>query len=355
MNAVRRRAPPSQPPLRAALALLAAGALLGGLPAAASPLQDVLSPAGPQAAHIRDLWHLTLAVCTLVFAAVLAALLVVLWRTPRADAGTAADLAPAPRRERGARRGVAVALAASVLLLLFLIVASVLTDRALAQLSLRDAVRIEVTANQWWWEARYDDDDPSRIFTTANELHIPVGRPVLFTLKSNDVIHSLWVPNLAGKKDLIPGRTATLQLQADTPGLYRGQCAEFCGFQHAFMAFTVQAHAPAEYEAWAEGQRRTAASPTDALALRGRELFLSGTCVMCHTVTGTGASARRGPDLTHLASRQTLAAGTLGNTASDLARWLRDPQQIKPGANMPASNLSADDLRALVAYLRSLS
>ncbi len=337
-------------PLAAAAVLL-----LACMGAHASPLQDVLSPAGPQASHIRDLWHITLAVCTLVFAGVLAALVLVLWRSPRAASTTAAELRPAAARERRSGRRVGAAIAASVLLLLFLIVASVLTDRAIAQLALKDAVRIEITANQWWWEARYDDDDPSRTFTTANELHIPVGRPVLFTLKSNDVIHSLWVPNLHGKKDLIPGRTATLQLRADKPGVYRGQCAEFCGFQHAFMAFLVVAHPLADYEAWAAGQRRSAVASGDAQAVRGRELFLGGTCVMCHTVLGTTASAHRGPDLTHFASRQTLAAGTLANTPEDLQRWIRNPQQFKPGVNMPASNLPDEDIKALAAYLRSLS
>jgi len=357
---MRRRPPPlftrGTRCVRPLLLAAACGALLAlGLGAEAAPPQDVLSPAGPQAAHIRDLWHITLAVCTVVFAGVLAAVLVVLWRSPRADSASAAELDPVSARERRAGRRVGTAVAASVLLLLFLIVASVLTDRALAQLSLKDAVRIEITANQWWWEARYDDDDPSRTFTTANELHIPAGRPVLFTLKSNDVIHSLWVPNLHGKKDLIPGRTATLQLQADKPGVYRGQCAEFCGFQHAFMAFLVVAHPPAEYEAWAAAQRRTAVASDDPQAVRGRALFLGGTCVMCHTVLGTTASAHRGPDLTHLASRQTLAAGSLANTPQDLERWIRNPQQFKPGVNMPASNLPDEDLKALVAYLRSLS
>ena len=321
---------------------------------AAAPAQDALAPAGPQAAHIHDLWNLTLAICTLVFAAVLAALIVALWRRPRADASAPADVNAARRPERGATRSVAVAAAASVLLLLFLIVASVLTDRALAQLSLKDAVRIELTANQWWWEARYDDDAPSRIFTTANELHIPVGRPVLFTLKSNDVIHSLWVPNLAGKKDLIPGRTATLQMQADRPGTYRGQCAEFCGFQHAFMALEVVAHPNAEFESWADDQRQSAREPETALARRGRAVFMSTTCMMCHAIQGTTANAHRAPDLTHVGSRNMLAAGTLPNTDEAMRQWIRNAQHFKPGSNMPATTLPDEDVQALTAYLRGL-
>ncbi|GAA4330430.1 cytochrome c oxidase subunit II [Pigmentiphaga soli] len=326
-----------------------------GAAAFAGPAQDALSPAGPQAAHIHTLWHVMLAVCTLVFAAVLAAFLIALWRAPRADAAAPPDLDAALRPERGARRSVLAAVAASTLLLVFLILASFLTDRALARLSSENAVRIEVTANQWWWEAKYGDPQPSRTFTTANELHIPVGRPVVLTLKSSDVIHSFWVPNLHGKRDLIPGRTTVLRLQADRAGAYRGQCAEFCGFEHAYMAFQLVAEPADRYEAWAEHQRQSAAEPGDDTLRRGRELFLTTTCVMCHAIQGTDASARRGPDLTHVGGRRDIAAGTMANTDDNLARWIRDPQRFKPGVNMPASNLPEDDLKAIVAYLRSLS
>jgi cytochrome c oxidase subunit II len=316
---------------------------------------NMLDAAGPQALHIQQLWNVTLVICCIVFAGVLAALIWALWRRPRSDAASAPDLATRDRPERGAQRSVGTAVTASVLGLLFLIVASFMTDRALARLSLKDALHIEVTANQWWWDFRYDDAQAGRVFNTANELHVPVGRPVILTLKSNDVIHSLWVPRLHGKKDLIPGRTATLHLQADREGSYRGQCAEFCGFQHAFMAFRVIAEPPAQYEAWADRQRSVAPEPTGSAQQRGRELFLSSTCVMCHAISGTIASARRGPDLTHVASRATLAAGTLPNTDDAMARWIRNPQQFKPGVNMPASNLPDDELAAIVAYLRSLS
>jgi len=317
----------------------------------------VLRPAGPQAGAIRELWHVLLLVCSGVLALVLAALALILHRRPQASAADAADAPQPPQApaERRARRTVVGAVAGSTLLLLFLIVASFMTERALARLSLDGALRIDVTANQWWWDLRYDDTQPANIFSTANELVLPVGRPVLLTLRSSDVIHSLWVPALHGKKDLIPGRTAQLTLRADQPGVYRGQCAEFCGFQHAFMALEVRVLPVPEYEAWAAHQRQPAPQPVDVQALRGRELFLSGTCVMCHAVQGTDAAARKGPDLTHLAGRRTLAAGTLPNTPEDLARWIRDPQQHKPGVNMPASNLPEEDLRALVAYLRSLS
>jgi cytochrome c oxidase subunit 2 len=235
-----------------------------------------------------------------------------------------------------------------------LLAADVFTSRALARLPLKDAVNIELIGHQWWWEARYHDEDPSREFTTANELHIPVGRPVVVTLRSNDVIHSLWIPNLQGKKDLIPGRTATLRLRADRAGTYRGQCAEFCGLEHALMALLVEAEPGERYEAWAAQQRRPAAAPADALARRGQEVFLGKSCVMCHTVTGTTANARLGPDLTHLASRRTIASGMFPNNRGHLAGWILDPQSLKPGVNMPANSLPPDDLQALLAYLETL-
>jgi cytochrome c oxidase subunit 2 len=235
-----------------------------------------------------------------------------------------------------------------------LLTASVGTDRALAHFALKDALHIEVTAHQWWWSARYDDKEAGNMFSVANELHVPVGRPVIMTLHSDDVIHSLWLPNLTGKKDLIPGRTATLTLQADQPGTYRGQCAEFCGAQHAWMALLVTADAPDAYEAWASKQREPAATPADPLATRGQQVFLGATCVMCHAIGGTEAGAQHAPDLTHLASRQTIAAGALPNDPAHLAAWISNPSAHKPGVNMPGHVFAPDDLNALVAYLGSL-
>jgi cytochrome c oxidase subunit 2 len=213
---------------------------------------------------------------------------------------------------------------------------------------------VRVTAHQWWWEVTYDDPQPERMFATANELRIPVGRPIVVTLDASDVIHSLWIPNLHGKKDLIPGRTSTIQFRADKAGEYRGRCAEFCGLQHAFMAFDVIAMPSEQFETWADAQRQPAGEPEDAAAQRGRELFLSGTCMMCHAIHGTTANARKAPDLTHIAGRAHLAAGRLPNTPQALAAWIADPQKIKPGANMPAHPISGDDLNALVAYLGTL-
>jgi cytochrome c oxidase subunit II len=316
-------------------------------------IHDVLKPAGVQAAHIADLWWLTFWVSLAVFVAILAALAWGLWRAPR---GTAESAPEAPSHEADKRTGwrIVTAVGVSTGLLLWLLTASILTDRALASLPRNDALNLRITAHQWWWDVTYDDPKPDRVFNTANEIFIPVGRPVIATLYSNDVIHSFWVPNLHGKKDLIPGRTSTIQFRADQAGEYRGECAEFCGLQHAFMAFRVVALAPAEYDAWAESQRKPAAEPNDDAAKRGRELFLSGSCMLCHAVQGTSANARKGPDLTHVASRTRLAAGRLPNTRDEMARWIADPQKIKPGVNMPAHPLKDEDLHALVSYLASL-
>jgi cytochrome c oxidase subunit 2 len=190
--------------------------------------------------------------------------------------------------------------------------------------------------------------------TTANELHVPVGRPVLLELVSRDVIHSFWVPALHGKRDLIPGHDSTTYIQADRPGLFRGQCAEFCGAQHAKMGFLVVAQAPPEFETWLTRQRQAAPSIETAAATRGRDLFLRGTCAMCHTIAGTQAGATMGPDLTHLGSRATLGAACLPNVREHLGQWILDAQQIKPGTRMPPNPLGGDELEDLLSYLETL-
>jgi cytochrome c oxidase subunit 2 len=333
--------------LACAAAALAQGVALPGP-------HDALAPAGLQAAHIGDLWNLFLAICVGVGVAVLVVFALAVRRAGRADATTPADVDVLARHEAGPFRAVVGGIAASTVLLLVLVVASVWTDRALSRLSLVDAVQLRVTGHQWWWNAEYSGEPAGDTFTTANELHVPVGRPVVVTLRSDDVIHSLWVPSLAGKKDLIPGRTALFQFRADKPGVFRGQCAEFCGFQHAYMAFQVIADPPEQYAAWLAGQRADAAEPSTAEQRRGREVFLGAECVMCHAVRGTTAGGRKGPDLTHVGSRLTLAAGTLVNDTERMKRWIRDPQAVKPGTNMPASSLGDADLAALAAWLESL-
>jgi cytochrome c oxidase subunit II len=314
----------------------------------------VLEATGVQAGHIVDLWRLVLALCTLMFVVIAAAMLYAVWRRPRADDATAPDLSMVNRTEPAARRHVTQAVVISGVLLLLLVAASVFTDRALARMPLKDAVNIEVTGHQWWWTVRYTNGDVSQEFETANEIHVPVGRPVIVKLASDDVIHSLWVPNLAGKKDLIPGRTALMQFRADQPGTYRGQCAEFCGYQHALMGLFIIAEPQDKFDRWAAAQRLPAPPPAGSDAAHGKSLFESTACAMCHTVQGTLAQGRHAPDLTHLVGRETLAAGVLPNTPESLASWIADPQRYKPGTNMPSIPMSSQDLQAIVAYLETL-
>lgn len=216
-------------------------------------------------------------------------------------------------------------------------------------------LRVEITGHQWWWEVRYLTPDSTFLVETANEIHIPAGAPVQFDVRTADVIHSFWVPQLGRKIDLIPGRVNSIWLQADEPGVYRGQCAEYCGAQHAHMNLHVVAQPPAEFASWLNRQRQPASVPTDSLALRGRDVFLASPCTFCHTVRGTPAQGDVAPDLTHLGSRRMIAAGTLKNTQGNLEAWIVDSQHLKPGNKMPAYNLyRGEELRALAAYLQSL-
>jgi cytochrome c oxidase subunit II len=208
-------------------------------------------------------------------------------------------------------------------------------------------LEIEVIGHQWWWEVRYDD------FVTANEIHVPVGEPVTFLLRSSDVIHSFWVPELGGKIDLLPDNPNYMTLQADEAGVYGGSCAEFCGLQHARMRFQVHADSPGEFERWASSQRAAAPEPPTPAAKRGREIFLTEGCGECHTVAGI-TDGRKAPDLTHLASRVTLAAGTLPNDSQHLADWISDPDSFKQGTEMEGADLDEADLVDLVAFLESL-
>jgi cytochrome c oxidase subunit 2 len=320
--------------------------------------QDALHPGGIQAEHILQLWHGTLALCVLVFIVVLGACLLALRRAPRASAASPADLTaldgtPGPSERRLLRAvGWSAVLASAGLVVL--LAGDILAGRALAQLPVADALHIELTGHSWWWEAHYRDPVARNNFTTANELHLPVGRAAIITLRSDDVIHSLWVPNLHGKLDLIPGRTTEIRVRADRAGNYRGQCAEVCGQQHTMMALQVVADAPAVYAGWAARQQRPAAPASGALAQRGRQVFLDNTCSSCHAIRGTQNRAGVGPDLTHLASRQTLAAGMLPNARGHLAGWIVDAPSIKPGVQMPAVKLAPADLQALLAYLETL-
>jgi cytochrome c oxidase subunit 2 len=216
------------------------------------------------------------------------------------------------------------------------------------------AVTIKVTGYQWWWDVRYESDRLDQTFATANEIHVPVGQPVAVKLTANDVIHSFWVPNLTGKMDLIPGQDNEIQFKATRPGVYRGQCAEFCGWQHAHMGIMVVALPVEEFAAWRRGQAAAASVPDDKVRRKGAELFVTKACVMCHTVRGTSAGSRAGPDLTHFGSRRSIGAATLQMSRGNIAAWIVDPQGIKPGVNMPNVPIAADEIDPLVSYLAGL-
>jgi cytochrome c oxidase subunit II len=310
---------------------------------------SALNPASPHTRLIDRLWDAMYLTSIVVFALVVIALLLAAFRR------RAADRPPEdPDRQRRLTSAVAVATGLTVLVLFAFLVYDIAVGRELTRNPGEGALQIRVTGHQWWWEVQYRDSLPKNWVTTANEIHIPAGRPVVLELRSTDVIHSFWPPNLSQKRDLIPGDENSLWFQADTPGVYRGQCLEYCGLQHAKMGFLVIADRPDSFSSWLAHQRDTASTPTDDLTRRGQEVFLTSSCVMCHAISGTPAGSRIGPDLTHLASRRTIASGTLTNTRSNLAGWILDPQRIKPGTRMPANQFDSADLNALLIYLESL-
>jgi cytochrome c oxidase subunit 2 len=333
-------------PSRSAAAAVVLGLGLAGC----SGWQSALDPHGPHAARIASIIFTFTIVCTVVWLAVIAFMVWALMRRrpPRPD-----PLATPIGRDR--RTGYVIV---SLAFLTGVVVAALTLLSFVSQRSLyaraADTLALRVIGHQWWWEIRYEDPAPSRGFTTANEIRIPVGRTVTVALESTDVIHSFWIPSLAGKMDNITGVKNTLQLVAERPGIYRGQCAEFCGWQHAHMAVLVRAVPPDEFEAWYEAQLSSAAEPTEADEKRGREVFLSHSCVLCHRIGGTPAGGTFGPDLTHVAGRLTIAAGVLPMSRQTLMAWIANPQQIKPGANMPVTPLEPQELEALGAYLSAL-
>jgi cytochrome c oxidase subunit II len=281
---------------------------------------------------------------------VMAIMLFTLRRRPPAAGSTTSE-----RTESNLTRTVTAATVLTILLLFILLIVSVKTGKATADLGKKpDLLTIEVTGNQWWWQFRYMNQDPSRILTTANEIHIPIRQTVLIQGRSNDVIHSFWVPNLQGKRDLIPSRVTTEYLQVDNPGVYRGQCAEFCGLQHAHMSFYVIAEPQDKFRAWMQAQLQPAPAPADPVLQHGQQVFLNYQCVYCHQIRGTTAAGQNGPDLTHFGSRRTLAAGALPNTAGNLGGWIVNPQRIKPGTHMATIAVAPSDLQPLLQYLESL-
>ena len=315
---------------------------------------SVLHPFGPQSERIAELWWAMLIVAALVCLAVYVALA---WASlrHRPNEGTPMPTPVTnPQNDRRIARVVVGAVGVSAIILIGFLIADFRTGRAMTTKPDAQPLVIEVVGHQWWWELNYENAVASRRVTTANEMHIPVGRPVVLRMTSRDVIHSIWVPNLMGKRDLVPGHGSSIWFQADSPGVYGGQCAEFCGHQHAKMSLLVIAQPEAEFAEWYNGQLAPQPTPADSLLRRGQEVFVTKSCALCHTISGTPAAGRMGPDLTHIGSRMTIAAGTLPNTRGHMGGWIVDPQGIKPGVKMPPNQIPPADLQALISYLESL-
>jgi cytochrome c oxidase subunit 2 len=314
----------------------------------------VLDPASPQNRSTNTLFWAMLAVASIIWTLVTIAALATLVRRRGAPPDEREVVLEVP--DHTTRRTVRVVgglVAATVLILLLFLIYDFGVGRALAAHPDR-ALTIELVGHQWWWEVHYADPDASKIVVDANELHVPAGEPVQIKVTSRDVIHSFWVPNLIGKRDLIPGYTSSIFFKPERPGAYRAQCAEFCGHEHAKMALEVVVHPRDEFYAWLQRQRNPAAEPSDSVARQGKRVFLTAPCSACHAITGVEAYGTVGPNLTHIASRRTIAAGTLRNTRGNLAGWIVDPQAIKPGVRMPSNQLESRDLQALLAYLETL-
>jgi cytochrome c oxidase subunit 2 len=312
-----------------------------------------LHPVGPFSSDIEWLYWV-------IFWIVFVAFVLTILAFARASAKTysrAEEMLPIMKDEEGDRKAqwaVGTAVTVTVLTLFAVLFMSVITGKKVEGMSSSNPITIQITGHQWWWEVTYPNPQADQTVITANEIHIPVGKPVVILTSSADVIHSFWAPSVHGKRDLIPGYSSAFWIQVDQPGTYPGRCAEFCGLQHAHMGFSIVAEDETTFEAWEQQQLKPASDPTDAEAQHGREVFLTHTCVMCHTIRGTDAGSRVGPDLTHLASRKMIAAETLPNTTGALAGWIVDPQRIKPGNKMTPNPLAPDDLNALVTYLRTL-
>jgi cytochrome c oxidase subunit 2 len=318
--------------------------------AGCSGWQSALDVHGQSAIDLKHLIILIVVVCSIVWSLVMVALILALARkrVPR-ERPTAVNAGT----ERRMTISVTAAVAATVAIIAAFTVLSFFTTRALSVAG-SDDLTIKVRGLQWWWGIEYFGSTPEQRFETANEIHIPVGRKIRLQLEGLDVIHSFWVPSLAGKQDLVPGRPNELTIRAERAGVYRGQCAEFCGLQHAHMAFFVIAEEQGAFDEWARLQRQGAVAAADPEASAGQQAFMSKQCAACHTIRGTAANGTTGPDLTHVGSRKTIAAGLLETTRGSLAAWIADPQTLKPGNNMPMVPLNPEELRAISAYLAAL-
>jgi cytochrome c oxidase subunit II len=302
------------------------------------------SAASPDARRLAALGMTMTIVGTVVFLLVVAIMALALWRRRNSDTGDGTPLSVSEHRWV-----LGGGLAMPVVVLLAVFIATLGTLRAMER-PRHDAPDIVVVGHQWWWEIRY----PRDTVVTADEIHIPVGRSMRVQLQSNDVIHSLWIPNLNGKTDLIPGQDNVTVLHADTAGVYRGECAEYCGPQHAQMALSVVAEPEAMFERWVSNAKSPSQSVKDAAQAAGLSAFMEHSCSYCHTIRGTQASGTVGPDLTHVGSRLTLAGGTLPNTAGYLGGWIANPDRLKPGVKMPAVPMDGASLQAIVQYLEGL-
>lgn len=300
----------------------------------------VLDPAGPFAGPVTTVAWVLFVMGAVVLTLVLIALGVALFGPPKWK-----------RRVAGEKLVWIGGLAFPVVVLTGLLIYGLSVTARVADAPRPGEMRVRVTGEMWWWRVAYLDDQGRELVQDANEVHIPAGRPVVLELESADVIHSVWIPRLGGKTDMIPGRRNFMRLQADAPGVYAGQCAEYCGGPHALMGLVVVAHSPADFAAWRLKQAATAA----VSGLPGAAVFTASACGACHTIRGTEANGLAGPDLTHVGSRQTLGAGILPNNQGTMAGWIADSQGIKPGNRMPSySVLSGQELRDVSAYLESL-
>jgi len=306
---------------------------------------SMLSPHSPEARSIADTWWLMFAMACGVYVIVMALLLIATTRRP-------ANVSEERRRRFDNRFVVVGGLIVPGIILGITAVATVDVANKLspAAEAAQAPVRITVEGEQWWWRVDYPDDG----VVTANEIHVPINQKVDIELISDNVIHSLWVPELNGKQDLVPGQVNHLRFTADRLGRFEGRCAEFCGIQHAHMEFVVFVDSADDYRDWLSQNRRAAATPDQPDARGGQQLFESSSCAGCHTIGGTSAEGTAGPDLTHVGSRTTLAAGAVDNTPDGMAEWLRDTQGVKPGARMPQVHLTDRELETLVAYLEGL-
>jgi cytochrome c oxidase subunit 2 len=332
---------------RRALALGAGVLVVVVLPACSGDSPSILDHHGPEARDVAGVWWLMFVLASAVYVVVAGLVVIAIVKGRR---GTVPAGAVGGADERGDSAFIWLGgIVAPVAILAVMAVVTVNTTKDLRKPQ-TDELVIEVTAKRWWWDIRY----PESGVATAAEIHIPVGRPVDVVLRSDNVIHSFWVPQLAGKLDAIPGQTNHLRLQASEAGTYLGACAEYCGLQHARMGFIVIADSPADFDRWVARRTGAGTGPTSEEAAAGQRVFMRETCAGCHTIRRTEATGQIGPDLSDFGSRRWIGSITVDNSPANLARWISDSQTMKPGNLMPPISLDPDDLTAVVAYLESL-